>query len=567
VRWLVATLLLVPLGVAALVLIVAVGGEYMPISDHALLELKTRDIGHHAVSTGLYSRDLWSHPGPAQFYVLAVPYHLVGSRAIGLPLGALMVNGLATAGMVVIAYRRGGVPLVLLTGIGCALVMRALGPDFLRDPWSPYLPVLPFGLLILLAWEMTCGTAWAFPLAAAVASFCAQTHVGFVLIAFPLVLWGAAWLFAVTLRRGRRNPGTRTGEGRRLAYATALAAVITAVMWLPPLIEELSRSRGNISRTVDWFRAAREGTHSLGDGLRVVGGQFTIAPPWLTGNAELQGLAGEPALLFATPVALLLVPFALAALVFWRRRRTVEFRLFATVSFALVVGVVSVTRTVGIVYDYRLRWLWVTAMLASVTTAWAVWTLIPADWSRRATRVLAGVALAAIAALTVDNALNAARAGTPHRSFARPPLTGLLREVERALPPGDGDVVFKPATSVATNSYIQGLVLELERHGVSARVSEDRARRFGDHRVRTPDDPARAILTVVDGPRLVELRQRPNTRVIAYEGNPPRVLARRLERVEELERGHRLGRLSDEEFIARTFEIRIRAVGVVIEPA
>src|SRR3954452_2495683 len=124
---------LLPLLVAAIALIVVVRGDYLPSSDHALTEMHVRDVGHHPVLVGLYSRDDWSHPGPMLFYVLA-PFHwLTGGSAIGLGLGALCINAASITGMAMVARRRGGTALMVSTLLVVALVMRTLGAEFLRD--------------------------------------------------------------------------------------------------------------------------------------------------------------------------------------------------------------------------------------------------------------------------------------------------------------------------------------------------------------------------------------------------------------------------------------------------
>jgi hypothetical protein len=56
-----------PFLVTAVALITGVGARYLPAGDLAMAELHVRDIGHHQVLTGLYSRVDWSHPGPLQF--------------------------------------------------------------------------------------------------------------------------------------------------------------------------------------------------------------------------------------------------------------------------------------------------------------------------------------------------------------------------------------------------------------------------------------------------------------------------------------------------------------------
>lgn len=557
--------LLVPLVVAAFVLLVEVGDDYMPISDRALMELKTRDVGLHPVLTGLYSRDGWSHPGPAVFYLLAVPYRLVGGRAIGLPLGALAINAAAIAGIVVIARRRGGVPLMLFTVVGCGLLMRALGADFLRDDWSPFVAVLPFGLLILLAWEMCCGTTWALPVGAVLAAFCTQAHVGYVTSAYPLLLWGAVWLVVLAKRSSVERPDERV-TWRPLAYSAVVAVAITIVMWIPPLVEQFTHSPGNLTTTIDWFRDAREGVHSFGDGLRIVASQFELRPPWIMGRVEIPNFVGEPAALSNWRFPVYLVPFALSPIVFWRLRQSEALRLVATLWFLLALAVVSVSRTVGTVYEYRLRWLWVVAMFAAVVTVWSGWMLIPDRWSRRAGRGLIGVALAATVTLGVVNSVAAARAGTPNPTPTSPPLAGLVGALERHLPRRHGDIVFAGTTSPIAEYYVQGLVSELERRGLPARVSEDVSQRFGDHRVHDPSQPTRARLTIADGQALLEQLERPDAELLAYAGPTPRVLARRLERSKELAREYRAGDLTFDEALRRQAKLNLQAIGVFRRP-
>src|SRR5829696_7762476 len=105
-------LVLAPIVVSAVALLVGVGGDYQPTSDHALTELQVRDVGRHEVLVGLYSRDEWSHPGPALFYLLAPFYWLTGGASIGMNVGALAINGGALSGMALIARRHGGLPLI-----------------------------------------------------------------------------------------------------------------------------------------------------------------------------------------------------------------------------------------------------------------------------------------------------------------------------------------------------------------------------------------------------------------------------------------------------------------------
>src|SRR5688572_2833375 len=352
-------LLLLPLLVSAVALVVDVGTSYHAWGDQALIELQTRDLGNHPVLVGLYSRDGWNHPGPMLFYLLALPYRLVGSNSIGLHLGALLINGAAIAGMAVIARRRGGTPLFVTTLLGIAVLVRALGPDFLHDPWVPLIAVLPFGLLMFLTWEMVERSAWALPVGAGVATFCMQTHVGYAALALPLFMWGAIALVVGAVRKGGPAP-------RVLRRAGMIAAALLVVLWVPPLIEQITNERGNLTEARRYLNQGNpeEGRKSIGDGARVVADEFTLTPEWVTGQEAVNPFTGEPGALDSTPLPVLLVPFLIAALVAVRRRWSDAAMLAAIIGLVLALGVMSISRVIGNLLVYRLRWTWLLGMLA-----------------------------------------------------------------------------------------------------------------------------------------------------------------------------------------------------------
>ncbi|MEZ5133502.1 MAG: hypothetical protein R2699_00170 [Acidimicrobiales bacterium] len=61
---------------------VALGADWVPASDWALIEASVRDVGTaHTPLVGFFSRYGWFHPGPWPLYVLAVPYRLRGLAA------------------------------------------------------------------------------------------------------------------------------------------------------------------------------------------------------------------------------------------------------------------------------------------------------------------------------------------------------------------------------------------------------------------------------------------------------------------------------------------------------
>lgn len=199
--------------VPLLVLVVAIGvnfgSRYAPVDDIAGIEVHVRDVPAHLPLLGLYSRDRWSHPGPAMFYVLALPYRLSGDRSFSLHMAAVVINGLSLALMALIARRHGGTVAMLPTLVGGGVLIHSFGATTMSSPWNPELPVFPFGAVMFLSWAMLCGDAWALPVCAAVTTFCVQAHIGYTLLAAPIFLVGAVGLYL-----GTRRPVTDVGIQR-----------------------------------------------------------------------------------------------------------------------------------------------------------------------------------------------------------------------------------------------------------------------------------------------------------------------------------------------------------------
>jgi len=508
---------LFPLVVSAIALVVKVGGDYAAGSDIGLTELRTLDVGRHPVLLGPYSRDGWNHPGPALFYALALPYRLAGSHSIGLALGALLINALAIAGMALVARRVAGVPCMLLTLVGCAVLLRSLGPVFLRNPWNPYIAVLPFGLLVFLAWAMTCGRAWALPTGAGVASFCIQTHIGYAPIAVPLLACGAASLVVLTVRRSGDALDERRRRSHALIRASMVAAAVLIVMWLPAVIQQFVDSPGNLTEVVRYFDHPSAPSHSFAEGYRAVSGQFELTPQWLTGNLDVTPFTGEPYLLYSTSLPLLLIPLGLALWAFRHWRYSEANRLGLVLLVALIVGVFSIRQIIGPAYAYRLQWTWFLGTLAFIVVLWAAWTLISRQIRAPdgGQRVLPAVTLSALVVFSGVNSVSATRAGTPQDDMSSA-LNELGPAVEAALPKGGGDVLV--VSTPVGSGYQPGLVRYLEGRGIAIRVDRSVEDAYGSHRVHRADTPLRAALTIAADEDFDERVTAPYLRLVAYWG-------------------------------------------------
>jgi hypothetical protein len=416
-----------------------------------------------------------------------------GGSSVGLNIGALLVNGAAVGGMAVVALRRGGRALALCTLVACALAMRTLGAATVHEFQNIHIVTLPFGLMVFLTWALTCRDAWALPAAVVASAFLAQTHVGFVPLALPLLVAGVLVLFA----RARA-----AGELRSLRRPGAWAAGLFALVWSPLVVDVIVNVPSNTRRVIMWFQSDEEPTHTLADGWKVVTGQFGVPPEWMTGKWR-PSWSGESPFLLSSPLPVLLVLVVVAGVALWRRGGDGR-RLVAVLAGTGVLAVLAVARTVGPAFDYRLRWTWVPPLVAFVVVAWAGWQAAVGRWGRRADVVLSAVATAALVAVSVVNVATAATVGTP-RAGDSALVAELMPPVTAELDPDAGPVVVSDPWTPGS-WYGRAIVLQLERRGFDARVDPDVRLHYTDHHAYDPEAPVQARLLVLrdDGAAAVE---------------------------------------------------------------
>lgn len=515
---------LAPLVTLAVRLLTAFGGAYHASSDNALNELRIRDLGHHLVLLGPYSRTGWSHPGPTFSYVAWLPYRVFGSTSTALLVAALLINGAAMAGMVLLARRRGGIELALTVALGLAVLVLTFPSTFLSDPWNPYVTVMPFGAFVLAVWVTTAGDGWALPLAGAVGTYCVQTHIGY---ALPVVTLVAVAAF----RLWRLRPSGTPYRGRPFLIAVG----VLALLWLPALVEQLTQSPGNLRQILYYFLDPSEAAQGLDHAVRVVAAQFSWHADWFRGLQPVNPFSSEPAAILHRPVPVLLVPFAVAVGAAWRGRRRDLTRLGAVLALAVLVAVAALAQILGSMFEYRLRWLWVLGMLCAAYAV-AVGLRVLRDHAARVARVLRALVLAGVLVLAI--------AGTARGTDGRPPferknaaVAGISRQVHHHLPAGTGPILLQ-STGFGASETIKGLALYLERHGVRVSLpkSYDHRLAFGAHRV---DDGGRVrgVLVVAEGSDIAAVARRPGARQIATNGRlGPEERARLTRRLDRLRR-------------------------------
>jgi hypothetical protein len=520
-RWAVPAaigLALVPFVVSAIALLLRVGGDYHPSADQALIELQIRDIGHHAVLLGPYSRFGWFHPGPILYYLLWLPYRLAGSNSLSLCFAALTVNAATVAGIALVARRRGGLPLVLLTLFLVGLLTSSLGAQFFRDVWNPSITVLPFVLLLLLAWSMSCGEAWALPVTAGVGTFLVQTHVSYGFVTAAAI---AAGLVGAAITGWRRRSDAhhpdpqREGVGRSWLRMAVVTGLVLTVLWLPVVLQQITREPGNLGELLRFFRDhGRE--HSYADAWHVLASQLSVWPDWLRGSVVRNIFSGAIDLSGGTPLAIGALVLVAAAVATWRRAKD-AFRLDVIVGVVVVAGFVSVTRIVGEIFPYLVIWTWALGMLAWLAIGWSAvrwWQEHASRDERREERrdhtvaaVALGLMVAGLLVVTVVNTVDAARAGNLD-AIGSGWVDGLSRKVRAELPAGDGVVEIRTIGGAGSVWVGAGVADELEHHGVETRVAPDLGFAYGSDRV-LGDEHVRLVVLPVEDPDLAAARKLP----------------------------------------------------------
>ena len=502
----------------------AVTTGWLPLGDDATTAVRAYDVlslhppllGPYSASSSVIGEPVLC-PGPLVFWLLALPVRL-GEVAPAIAIG--IVNTAAIVGVVALARRRGGWPLMLAAAAAVAVTCGSLDAPRLHDVWGPAAAVLPFTLLIFLAWSLACGEYRLLPVTVLVASFTVQAHLTYILPAAVLLAVGGGLLAA-----------SRPRIPRRWLVATLAVAI---VCWSFPVVEEAIHRPGNVERIV---RTATAGKPRLGaaDGWHSVVRAVGVAPWWIRPpRAPFTRLAevgyAAPGLSTATAVLALLALAAVAVAGLRARRR--ELAAGALLALGLMISLLAVAASTPTSADlfnviaYTLWWASPAGMFAWLVLGFAAVTLLAparrlealrARW--RAQRPLARLPAAAGAAAGVlgvaaVGALVAA-GGKPDRleHLFRPART-IVDRVRAEAPAGRGVLVTGAADEVGFNvqsavvyalrsdgvrfvSRLQGL----GTHNDPGRHPHDSVMEVADRRGGAPG-PGRVIarVTLVDVP-------------------------------------------------------------------
>ena len=395
---------------ACLPMLVALGralGQHTSLpGDSALIDVAVRDVWTaHPPLVGTYSRVGFYHPGPLLYYLIAPVSLLFGRAEWATVLGIVLLQMLAVVWSAKLAWKRGGLLMVLLVlAVISASYLTLRNSDPLTVPWNPYVAFPFFVLFVLQTWTIATGDRGKVPGAIFVGSLLIQAHVGYL----ALVGVGVAWWLVPFVRSRKQEPD----RWRRTAV---IGAVVGFVVWLPPLVDlVIHGARSNPVALFDYFvRSKHLPTIPLYPapahrrlGWTVTSGIFATElrllplPPWLGGSLEPSGSLDATIkgsawwLLFA--VALSGVTFVVA------RRRADRNATNATLLVALltVTGVASMLAARGGPAADAFLWRATLAILVFATAGAVIFATSRAG-ARPAARAITGVILAVAVAVPV----------------------------------------------------------------------------------------------------------------------------------------------------------------------
>ncbi|MGA0879124.1 MAG: hypothetical protein ACO3SP_08410 [Ilumatobacteraceae bacterium] len=470
---------------AVMAVIGLIGERWYPTGDFSHTELIVRSIPQHPPLVGVAARvgdgllDQGSTPGPSMAYLIYPLYLLGGRSSVGLVAAVVVLHLTAVALSLFVTWRLGGRKASWAMGVSFSMLVGALAPDFFLEPWNVWVPLLAFALFVILIWGIVLGHRWMLLGAVVVGTHCVQTHVSYI----PLVA-GLLTLAVLVVAKG-----VSTGEDRALRRWSPLitSAVLLVLLWLPPLIEQLTRSPGNLSRLWNHFADPTESVVGFGAAARAMATVFNLGGP-IVGGPGL--LPTESPNYWGTLGFMVMVGAGVAAALRSEQRRILA--LQGVLTLATVIGLLATARIFGYFYEYLIRWMWVLAMLWVAVSIWALVTKIAAGGHRRIVMSIGCVvgAIALVAASSVS--------ATPPLERDSRIVGELSGQLERTLDRSQAYLLrWHDPASLGGTAF--GLILAMEKRGIPLFVDAWAGAAAQRHRVREVGDTD-AVLCLETGP-------------------------------------------------------------------
>ena len=517
----------------------------MSLRSHDVLSTHPPLLGQTSTSSIYSTKHRPVHPGPIEFYLLALPQRLLGETT-----GAVLGAAFFSLGSVLVAawviFRRAGPWVGVLGAVVLAGIAWSEGPAVLIDILSSNVGGIPLLALAALAWAVLDGDIRLLPLAAVLFAFVTQAHLAIFAIGVAMGLWTTVAVVRYVLRWRWRDrsgvvaaigepsaetgapgvdaagpPWSRWSSTARLADLLRVpgrptesprrwilgAAAVTVVAWLPVLGDAVAHRGGNLRLILGFGGEGSRKSLGLGSGLdqatRALG-----APPLLMrhGLGGL-GLSGDTSPVAAV-TAIVVFGLLIAITVWGWRRRPAMATLALTTIVLTVAGAVNGAQVPASYEASRVnfyRWMFAVSTLAWLVLLWAAATVTLTVWAPARTlprRPFAYLGLVAVAFVSISASVGRSPVNrTDAHLFA---LAGHTERAATAAVRGDGTLLYVHQGMGADLGPGPAVVLELERHGHHVLVSAHDGTEFGSHRVLHHGDRYDAAIEVISAPGRVK---------------------------------------------------------------
>ena len=329
---------------------------WLPLGDNALMRMWTDAVGGwHTPLVGGDSRFGWNHLGPWVFYVMAVPYRLLGRSALGLLIGAAAINIVSVVMIVRCARSFLNDQIAALLCAGSLVFALATHGPRLIDPWNPYVGQLPFLLAMVACWAVVAGNPRWLAWLIGAGSFSVQAHLTFLPPVIVLIAIGSFVAF--------RRRTTLTSTNRRWIVA------VTVFAWAPAMVDLVLPRGHNVWRILRFFlgSSGAKDNSGLATSAKVILHETGLQASWLGGQPHLSmftaGFTGDTGL----APGLGLMALGLAGWLAWRRRDTHMGAFVAMLAVLLIAGLSEMTVASGPMFPYLFGWISIVGMLCSLS--------------------------------------------------------------------------------------------------------------------------------------------------------------------------------------------------------
>ena len=270
-----------------------------------------------------------------------------------------------------------------------------------------------------------------------------------------------------------------------------MSVAVGAAMWLPPLIDQITRDPGNVSILLETYDAQTGEVIGVRAGTKILLTQFDPVGNWLLGTRRVESSI--------VPGLALIAAWAVGTVVAWRKRNGMLLRLDLVLGALFVTAWYWAIRLDSTRLLYLIEWFWVIAALMVVSVIWAgslVFQHRP-RWAALSTGPVAVSVLTAVLMVSTASFTWTAVGVAPPDMRYSDTVRALAGPVVESLDPSQRYLMnWVDPDALGGNGF--GLMLELERHGFDVGAIEPRSAAVEPHRVRTLEE-VDAVITVVSG--------------------------------------------------------------------